>query len=135
MPVQKNQSAVTDMGQKGFPVASRFVTDSPLTWFLVALNVAVFCWIRIQTAKKASPHVLSHYGANWGFQTLSGEWWRLFTSLFVHIETTHLIMNLVGLTLFGRHIERVLGTRPFVLLYFAPGLAGGILLIAMTPEA
>ena len=113
----------------------RLVASSPATLLLVAVNVAVFFWIWMHSALNASPHTLSRYGANWGYQTLSGQWWRLLTSLFVHTETAHLLLNMVGLLLFGSHIEKIMGTRGLMLLYFSCGLAGGISLIAFRPDA
>lgn len=115
--------------------AWHFVAISPATWILVAVNLSVFSWIKCHNSLNVSPHALNNYGANWGFQTLSGQWWRLLTSLFVHTETSHLLTNLVGLILFGRRIERMLGAPAFALLYFSCGLSGGILLIAFQPGA
>jgi len=112
-----------------------FIVNAPATWFLVAVNIAVFSWIRKYSAPAAAPHTLSHYGANWGFQTLSGQWWRLLTSLFIHTERAHLLLNMVGLVLFGRHAEKIIGTRRFALVYFGSGFAGGICLVAFRPEA
>jgi hypothetical protein len=40
------------------------------------------------------PNVLIHWGSNFGPATLNGEWWRLFTSMFLHFGLVHLALNL-----------------------------------------
>ncbi|MBN1443846.1 MAG: rhomboid family intramembrane serine protease [Planctomycetes bacterium] len=55
-----------------------------------------------------------------------GEHWRLITSTFLHEGWFHLACNLAGLVLFGRPLERLLGSGRFLLGY-AISLAGGAL--------
>lgn len=53
-----------------------------------------------------------------------GEWWRIFTSGFLHYGLVHLGMNMFILLLIGRLLEPTLGGLRFGLLY-AVGLLGG----------
>ena len=53
----------------------------------------------------------------------AGLFWQPLTSMFMHGNLTHLAMNMVVLFQFGTLLERVKGTRYFLLLY----LTGGIL--------
>lgn len=48
--------------------------------------------------------------------------WRLVTACFLHYGWLHLIMNMVSLSLFGPVVERALGFRRFLVLYFATGV-------------
>ena len=134
-PVLNSRLAESTSPKGELSARSDFIVSAPATWFLVAINVAVFVWLSTHRAPSASPHALGQYGANWGFQTLSGQWWRLLTSLFIHTETGHLLLNVTGLVLFGRRVEKISGLYGFALLYFASGLAGGISLIAFRPDA
>ncbi|HEY2857341.1 MAG TPA: rhomboid family intramembrane serine protease [Terracidiphilus sp.] len=62
-----------------------YVIVGLVPFFLITLNTAIFMWIRIICHAKSIPSVHDDfYGASWGPLTLSGEWWRLLTSLFVH---------------------------------------------------
>lgn len=45
-----------------------------------------------------------------------GEFWRLVTPALRHFGTTHLLINLIGLFVFGQMIERRRGTRAFLTL-------------------
>ena len=57
------------------------------------------------------------------------EYYRLITSGFVHGDPIHLLFNMVTLYFFGRYVEQVLGTVPFLVLYFGSELtANGLTL-------
>ncbi len=49
-------------------------------------------------------------------------WWQLITSAFLHGYPMHLFVNMFGLWMFGRDIERALGPRRFLQLYFLSAL-------------
>ncbi len=53
--------------------------------------------------------------------------WRFITSMFLHASFSHLFFNAYALFLFGNLVERALGSRRFLILYFSSGLAGSIL--------
>ena len=55
------------------------------------------------------------------------EYHRLFTSAFLHADWNHLLLNMVSLFLFGRHIELFLGVKEFLVIYFAAILGGSAL--------
>lgn len=57
----------------------------------------------------------------------SGEWYRLFSSGFLHLDYTHLFFNLFSFFVFAGRLEETLGTLNFVLLYFGSLLAGNLL--------
>ncbi len=53
--------------------------------------------------------------------------WQPLTHLFMHGGVSHLLFNLLALTIFGAAVERTLGKRAFLLLYFLSGLGAWIL--------
>lgn len=54
------------------------------------------------------------------------EWWRLVTSMFLHADVDHLVGNMLMLYLAGELVERYVGKRKFVILYFFSGAAGSL---------
>lgn len=56
----------------------------------------------------------------------SGEYWRLFSAMFLHSGLIHLGFNVIGLLIFGHQIERLYGYARFFVIYILAGLAGSI---------
>ncbi len=56
----------------------------------------------------------------------SGEWWQPATSLFVHLDLWSFIFDLIGLWFVGATVERSLGRRRFLLIFFGAGLAANV---------
>lgn len=95
---------------------------------LVAANVAVFALMLGAGAGFVTPHAQVHldWGANYGPATKDGEWWRLFTSMFLHFGVIHLAFNMWALADAGRLVERLFGAAAFLAAYFFAGLAGSL---------
>ena len=53
-----------------------------------------------------------------------GEWWRIFTPMFLHYGPFHLAMNMYSLYFAGSILESIIGRWRFLLLYVVSGLAG-----------
>ncbi len=52
---------------------------------------------------------------------------QLITSLFMHANTQHLFMNMLGLFFLGPMVEQTLGSKRFLQLYILAGLGGSLL--------
>jgi len=63
--------------------------------------------------------------------------WTVFTYMFVHAGTMHLLFNMLGLYMLGPRLEVQLGGRAFLTLYLVSGLTGALLsfVTPMTREA
>lgn len=66
------------------------------------------------------------WGANFGPATQDGQWWRLFTALFIHFGVIHLILNMWALWDIGRLVERLYGRWRFAVLFLGSGVAGNL---------
>jgi rhomboid protease GluP len=99
---------------------SRYVTIS-----LMAINIIYFIVMAIAGVGifEPSPEGLIQWGANYAPYTLGGEWWRLFTSMFMHIGLVHLLFNMYALFLIGAaYLEPMLGIRTFIMAYLCTGI-------------
>lgn len=56
----------------------------------------------------------------------NGEWYRLFTSMFLHADIQHLVSNMLILYYIGNVVEKRIGHFPYIIIYFLSGLAGNI---------
>jgi len=52
--------------------------------------------------------------------------WQPFTYMFMHGGITHLLSNMIGLFFFGLSVEKALGSKEFILLYFISGVFSGL---------
>jgi membrane associated rhomboid family serine protease len=65
----------------------------------------------------------------------NGEYYRLFTQMFLHYGLLHLAVNMWALWVIGRSMEAALGPVRFVALYLTAGLAGGVACYVFTPAS
>ena len=54
------------------------------------------------------------------------EWWRTITSMFLHADADHLVGNMLMLYFAGEIVEKYLGKRQYVILYFFSGITGSL---------
>jgi rhomboid protease GluP len=70
-----------------------------------------------------------------GEAVFAGQWWRLVTAIFVHIDLYHLLSNLCFLLLFGSIAESVFQRAGYFALWFLAGIAGSMSqLLALAPN-
>ncbi len=70
------------------------------------------------------PISLYKWGANYAPSVGDGEFWRLFTSMFLHGGFMHLLFNAYGLLMVGFLLEPIIGAKRFAITYVLCGLAG-----------
>jgi len=61
---------------------------------------------------------------------LSGKYlWTFLTSMFMHAGLMHLFVNMLSLMFIGSFVERLIGKRRFLGIYFGAGLFAGLLFV------
>jgi hypothetical protein len=63
------------------------------------------------------------------------EVWRFLTAIFLHGGTGHLIANLFALALFGTILEGFIGSRKFLLIFFASGIFANLIAVWFYPSS
>ena len=109
------------------PAAPRMQLPAPIaTRILMGINIAVYLAMVLTTRQFVTfdiPTVV-HWGADFGLLTLSGEWWRMLTSTFLHGGIIHIAVNMWALRNLGYTAELFYGRRNFLIIYLLSGLAG-----------
>jgi membrane associated rhomboid family serine protease/Flp pilus assembly protein TadD len=107
-----------------------------ITPIIIALNLVVFVAMLATGVSLIAPQTdqLLKWGADYGPQTLDGEWWRLLSSAFVHIGVFHLLLNMWCLWSLGRLAERMFGNWIFLALYLLSGLGGSLASVLWNPS-
>ena len=101
---------------------------APVTPALVGLNTLIFVTVALLGGGIFTPNTdaLIRFGTNYTPLVLAGEWWRLFTSMFLHFGLMHLVFNMIALMVFGVLAERLFGSCRYLLIYLMAGLAGSV---------
>ena len=95
------------------------------TWTLLAVIVVVHL-IAEASGGSNDPSVLRDLGAMDGQLIAAGEYWRLFTAMFLHSGWMHLGLNCFGLFIIGQQLEQLYGRSRFIVIYMLAGLAGSV---------
>ena len=97
------------------------------TIILIVINVIVFLALSFQGMTEDAEFMLEH-GAMYVPYMMGGEeYYRLFTSMFMHFDMDHLMNNMIMLGAIGWNLEYEIGKIRFLIIYFASGLCGNIL--------
>lgn len=99
------------------------------TYILLAANLIVFFASELLGGSEDYATML-RLGAASAPLIKEGEYWRLFTSMFLHFGFMHLANNMIVLFALGENLENVLGPVRYALLYLLGGLAGNLLAFA-----
>ena len=100
---------------------------APCTVLLAVVNVIVFLVLSFQGMTEDGRFMLQHGAMYVPYLVKNGEYYRLFTSMFLHFGYDHLFNNMVVLVAMGWNLELEIGKIKFLIVYFVSGLAGNIL--------
>jgi len=112
------------------------------TQVIFGANIAVFLAMMLASGdplayadplRGFSGRVSGAFGANYGPYTLSGDWWRLITYMFVHGNLMHIGFNMWCLWDLGALCESLYGRWTYAAVYLLTGIAGGLTRLAWNP--
>jgi rhomboid protease GluP len=92
-----------------------------ITYGLIIACAAMFILLSLSGGSTNS-RVLVRFGANVAALVREGEYWRFFTSMFLHIGIMHLLFNSYALLALGRQAEYLFGHARFLVIYLCSGL-------------
>jgi membrane associated rhomboid family serine protease/Flp pilus assembly protein TadD len=105
-----------------------------LTHVIFGANVMVFiAMVAAGPSLDFTGQLMLHFGANYGPFTLSGQWWRLLTYMFLHNGVFHVAMNMWCLWNLGTLCESLYGRWTYAAIYVITGIAAGLASVAWHP--
>lgn len=96
-----------------------------MTYLTIFVSLIMFVILEIQGGSN-QPEVLVQYGAKYNPAIAEGQWWRLITSMFLHIGILHLSLNMIALYYIGSFTERIYGSARFAFIYLVAGIGGSL---------
>ncbi|MBP5779500.1 MAG: rhomboid family intramembrane serine protease [Campylobacter sp.] len=101
------------------------IHSAKATLGLIIANIAVFLIVLLCEIIKFKYDLYMIFGLNFLF--FQGFFWQLLTTMFMHGGIFHIAMNMAVLWQFGSILERVFGTKKFLLMYFITGILTSLL--------
>ncbi|GAC1695694.1 MAG: hypothetical protein PVS3B1_34270 [Ktedonobacteraceae bacterium] len=99
-------------------VTNALIAINVLVYLLMKLNIAVYVW-----------------GAQVNPLVLQGQYWRIFTAMFLHDPNSifHIFLNMLSLFFIGRTVELFYGKWRYLAIYLVSGTLGGISFLLLSP--
>ncbi len=105
------------------------ITEARLTISLIVLNVVCYFLAFIGDDNdyfflfaQVNASIINNY-----------EYWRLFTSMFLHSDLLHLFMNMFTLLLYGSLVEKFFKKYEYLIIYFFSGFLGNLFTLVLYP--
>jgi rhomboid protease GluP len=103
------------------------------TTILIIANILVFAYTSVvggsfPTTSTTELRLLGQYNQ---YVVSHGWYWQLFTSIFVHVDIIHLLLNMIFLLIFGFRAEELFSEGEFFTIYFVSGIVGSLLTLLM----
>jgi rhomboid protease GluP len=113
----------------------RHESSISLTHVILGANVMVFiAMVAAGPSLDFTGQLMVHFGANYGPFTLSGQWWRLLTYMFLHGGIFHIAINMWCLWSLGPLCESLYGRWTYATIYLITGVAGGLASVGWNPQ-
>ena len=98
---------------------------------LAAVHVLVFLYLEAIGSTEDGVFMVKHGAVFAPFVILGGEYYRLFTAMFLHFGVSHLANNMLVLLVLGEKMERALGHIKYLIFYLASGVAANSISLAV----
>lgn len=122
--IQRKSQEYVEIEKEMKPVAKiNFINPATV---LIFINILIFAFGNLYKIFNGYDITII-YGIQDNELIAKGEVWRLFTSMFLHADITHIFGNMLSLYFFGLVVLPFYSKKRFVILYFLSGLCGNIL--------
>ncbi len=96
-----------------------------VTQALMAITIGAYL-LQMITQFVFGDDLLAAYGMKVNSLILQGQFWRLFTPMFLHASILHIGFNMYALYVLGVGLERFYGLRRYLVLYLLAGFSGNV---------
>lgn len=97
---------------------------------LIAINVLYFIYLETAGSSENSLFMIQHGAMYEPLVTEDGQYYRLFTSIFMHFGIRHIVNNMLMLSILGDNLERALGHVKYLIFYLVCGVGANV--VSMT---
>lgn len=101
---------------------------------MVVINVVVFIILEVLGSTTDTMFMLHHGAMYEPMLTEYGEYYRLFTCMFLHFGVQHLLYNMLLLIFVGDMLEKAAGKIGYLVIYLGGGVLGNLLSMAVAMQ-
>ena len=111
--------------------------STPVTNAIIAINLFIYAILALLShSLDISLNVLIKAGAQQtAYIEATGQYWRIFTAMFLHLSLFHVGVNMLSLFFIGRVVETFYGHWRYLVIYLVSGIVGGIATFFLQPDA
>ena len=107
--------------------------NKPLVVYSILL-INLLIWVLTEViGSSKDPMTLRQFGAITYLDINNGDYWRLFSAIFLHVGTGHLAVNCLSLLIMGGLLEKMVGHSRFSFIYIGSGISGSSFSYLMIP--
>lgn len=109
------------------------IKKGPYVTYIVALICVLVYLISLYFYRYTdnSSEVAIIIGGYYKIFVVAGQWWRIFTAGFVHVDVFHLLVNMLSLISLGRLLENYYGHIKFLIVLLVGIVFGNLFLFAL----
>ena len=128
------QNSASPPRSEGGGGLSQVIKRAPVSTGLLVVTTLIFLGQWASIALTGEDWLL-YYGVKFRPFILDGQWWRLITPIFLHLDLTHFLVNMFSLYALTPQIERFFGPRRTLAFYLISGVAGTGFSLAFSDNA
>jgi membrane associated rhomboid family serine protease len=110
--------------------------STPVTYAIITINLLIYAILALLSQSlDISMDVLVKAGAQQTqYIEATGQYWRIFTAMFLHVSLLHVGVNMLSLFFIGRIVESFYGKWRYLFIYLASGIVGGVAMFFLQPD-
>lgn len=99
---------------------------TPMNTLIIGLNIIAYLVMHYSGLFGGTDQMIRRGGIFWYDVIDKREYYRILTSMFMHVDLEHILNNMIVLLMIGANLERVAGKLKYLLLYFGTGMIADI---------
>lgn len=131
--ISKTEDVNKETEKKNKVFENIFKKKSIIINYIIMMScILYFSIVFIKCNGNLNAYNLLLFGANERESVQNGEWYRLFSSIFLHGSILHLVLNMYSLKIVGEQVENYFGKLRFITIFLISGLCGSLFSLIFT---
>lgn len=105
----------------------------PISYYIVFINITIFFILHLSNFLSGQSIIINQFAKITYSISIEKEYYRLFTTIFIHESITHLAFNSAALIFLARPIEMIFGKAKFLIIFLTAGLYGSLFSFIFSP--